>query len=155
MPLNRHGINRCDTSPLMRCSFEETVDVLCGAAAHAESENARGVTTSIMTGQLAELGSGMTEVLFRDSHATQTMQEQKMVAHRRRVWRSTCRSHVTGKDVLESRVAEYVYGTLHPNGSRPLSPPPGTEDAMDGIDNEEGAPRRKRVRFRPSSPILE
>lgn len=36
MAITRHGINRQDTGALMRCSFEETVDVLMDAASHAE-----------------------------------------------------------------------------------------------------------------------
>jgi len=66
MPLNRHGINRAvDSSPLMKCSFEETTDVLSDAALFAESENAKGVTASIMTGQMAALGTGTVDVFFR------------------------------------------------------------------------------------------
>ena len=36
MSITRHGINRVETGPLMRCSFEETVDILMEAAAFAE-----------------------------------------------------------------------------------------------------------------------
>ena len=32
MSITRHGINRVETGPLMRCSFEETVDILLEAA---------------------------------------------------------------------------------------------------------------------------
>ena len=32
MPLSRHGINRVDQGPLMRSSFEETVDIMYNAA---------------------------------------------------------------------------------------------------------------------------
>ena len=38
MPLNRHGVNKTENpSPLMRCAFEETMDVLCDAAGLAQS----------------------------------------------------------------------------------------------------------------------
>ena len=33
MAITRHGINRADTEALMRCSFEETVEILMEAAA--------------------------------------------------------------------------------------------------------------------------
>jgi DNA-directed RNA polymerase II subunit RPB1 len=36
MAITRHGINRQDVGPIMRCSFEETVDALMEAAAHAD-----------------------------------------------------------------------------------------------------------------------
>ncbi|VAI24335.1 unnamed protein product [Triticum turgidum subsp. durum] len=58
MAITRHGINRNDTGPLMRCSFEETVDILLDAAVYAESDYLRGVTENIMLGQLAPIGTG-------------------------------------------------------------------------------------------------
>ncbi|CAM4641943.1 unnamed protein product [Lepidochelys kempii] len=42
MAITRHGVNRQDTGPLMKCSFEETVDVLMEAAAHGESDPMKG-----------------------------------------------------------------------------------------------------------------
>ena len=59
MPLSRHGINRMDTGPLIRCSFEETPDILCEAAAYGESDNGKGVSQNIMTGKLAAIGTGL------------------------------------------------------------------------------------------------
>ncbi|RVW51080.1 DNA-directed RNA polymerase II subunit 1 [Vitis vinifera] len=38
MAITRHGINRNDTGPMMRCSFEETVDILLDAAVYAETD---------------------------------------------------------------------------------------------------------------------
>lgn len=58
MPLSRHGINRVDQGPMMRSSFEETVDIMYDAAMFNEKDNGRGVTQSIMTGQLAKMGTG-------------------------------------------------------------------------------------------------
>ncbi|CAH9094797.1 unnamed protein product [Cuscuta epithymum] len=58
MAITRHGINRNDTGPMMRCSFEETVDILLDAAVFAESDYLRGVTENIMLGQLAPIGTG-------------------------------------------------------------------------------------------------
>ena len=47
MPLSRHGINRMDTGPLLRCSFEETPDILCDAACFGELDNGKGVSHNI------------------------------------------------------------------------------------------------------------
>ncbi|KAL1540072.1 DNA-directed RNA polymerase II subunit rpb1 [Salvia divinorum] len=58
MAITRHGINRNDTGPMMRCSFEETVDILLDAAVYAETDYLRGVTENIMLGQLAPIGTG-------------------------------------------------------------------------------------------------
>ena len=134
MPLNRHGINRTDASPLMRCSFEETTDVLCEAAIFAEHENARGVTTSIMTGQLAEIGTGTVQVLFPSDGSS-----QPECGPLPRVMRSTCRSHRTSE---LGETLELVLDESRVGGARPLSPPTVLE-----------APR-KRARFRPVSPPL-
>ena len=88
MPLNRHGINRTDTSPLMRCSFEETTDVLCDAAAFAEAENARSVASLI--GQLASR-DGVVQVCM-PCHGAVAVQAATATGSIR-VLHSTCRSH--------------------------------------------------------------
>ena len=51
MSITRHGINRVETGPLMRCSFEETVDILMEAAAFAERDRMSGLSENIMLGQ--------------------------------------------------------------------------------------------------------
>ena len=63
-PVTRHGINRNDTGALMRCSFEETVEILLDAAATGELDDCRGVSENIMLGQLAPVGTGEVEVLM-------------------------------------------------------------------------------------------
>ncbi|XP_065856882.1 DNA-directed RNA polymerase II subunit RPB1-like [Euphorbia lathyris] len=66
MAITRHGINRNDTGPLMRCSFEETVDILLDAAVYAESDYLRGVSETIMLGQLAPIGTGGCSLYLND-----------------------------------------------------------------------------------------
>ena len=58
MGITRHGINRADTGALMRCSFEETVEILLEAAGNGEEDRCKGVSDNIMLGQLAPLGTG-------------------------------------------------------------------------------------------------
>jgi len=137
MPLNRHGINRTDSSPLMRCSFEETVDVLCDAAMFSEQENARGVTTAIMTGQLANFGTGTVQVRVPDHN---TVSNKRQLYPQGRVMRSTCRSFVQSTDETTEQL-EYVLSSSRPSRVRALSPP-----------TLEGVHKRKRARFRPASP---
>jgi DNA-directed RNA polymerase beta' subunit len=67
MPLSRHGINRMDTGPLLRCSFEETPDILCDAASYGEVDNGKGVSQNIMTGKLAHIGTGFSELMMNPS----------------------------------------------------------------------------------------
>ncbi|KAF7075840.1 hypothetical protein CFC21_080580 [Triticum aestivum] len=76
MAITRHGINRNDTGPLMRCSFEETVDILLDAAMYAESDHLRGVTENIMLGQLAPIGTGGCELYLNDKMLEQAIELQ-------------------------------------------------------------------------------
>lgn len=48
----------------MRCSFEETVDVLLEAAGHAEVDPLRGVSENIILGQLPKMGTGCFDLLL-------------------------------------------------------------------------------------------
>jgi len=64
MAVTRHGINRADTGALMRCSFEETVEILLEAASGGELDDCRGISENVMLGQLAPMGTGELEVLL-------------------------------------------------------------------------------------------
>jgi DNA-directed RNA polymerase II subunit RPB1 len=64
MAITRHGINRSDTGALMRCSFEETVEILLEAAAVGEMDDCRGISENVMLGQLAPMGTGELELLL-------------------------------------------------------------------------------------------
>ena len=74
MAITRHGINRGDTGALMRCSFEETVEILLEAAGYGELDDCRGVSENIMLGQLAPMGTGEFEVVM-DGQMLLTMVE--------------------------------------------------------------------------------
>lgn len=66
MAITRHGINRNDTGALMRCSFEETVEILLEAASSAELDDCRGISENVMLGQMAPLGTGAFDVMIDD-----------------------------------------------------------------------------------------
>lgn len=76
MAITRHGINRNDTGPMMRCSFEETVDILLDAAVYAEKDYLRGVTENIMLGQLAPIGTGDCALYLNDQMLQQAIELQ-------------------------------------------------------------------------------
>ncbi|GKA54599.1 DNA-directed RNA polymerase II subunit 1 [Tanacetum coccineum] len=76
MAITRHGINRNDTGPMMRCSFEETVDILLDAAVYAETDYLRGVTENIMLGQLAPIGTGDCALLLNEEMLRQAIDVQ-------------------------------------------------------------------------------
>ncbi|KAK5992750.1 DNA-directed RNA polymerase II subunit rpb1 [Cladobotryum mycophilum] len=70
--VTRHGINRADTGALMRCSFEETVEILLEAAATGELDDCRGISENVMLGQMAPMGSGSFDV-FLDPKMLETV----------------------------------------------------------------------------------
>lgn len=74
MAISRHGINRQQTSPLMRCSFEETVDVLLDAAAHGERDAMRGVSENIIMGQMPHIGTGCFDMILDASKCKLAME---------------------------------------------------------------------------------
>jgi DNA-directed RNA polymerase II subunit RPB1 len=70
--VTRHGINRADTGALMRCSFEETVEILLEAAASGELDDCRGISENVMLGQMAPMGTGNFDV-FLDPKMLETV----------------------------------------------------------------------------------
>jgi DNA-directed RNA polymerase II subunit RPB1 len=64
MAITRHGMNRTETGVLMRCSFEETVNVITDAAMFAEYNPICGVTENIIMGKMACLGTGTMNVMI-------------------------------------------------------------------------------------------
>tara|TARA_B110000046_G_scaffold177193_1_gene203687 strand:- start:996 stop:6944 length:5949 start_codon:yes stop_codon:yes gene_type:complete len=90
MPLSRHGINRMGTGPLLRCSFEETPDILCDAACFGECDNGHGVSQNIMTGKLPDIGSGAMHIRVAPSmmHPRDTL---SAAPRRKRVLKSIVR----------------------------------------------------------------
>lgn len=64
MAVSRHGINSGESGPMLRASFEETVEVFMRAAMYSESDTLNGVTENVMLGQLGRLGTGMVDLLL-------------------------------------------------------------------------------------------
>ena len=79
MSVTRHGFNRADTGALMRCSFEETVEILFEAGAAAELDDCRGVSENVILGQMAPIGTGAFDVMIDDESLVKYMPEHKEV----------------------------------------------------------------------------
>ncbi|KAG1068880.1 hypothetical protein G6F42_026321 [Rhizopus arrhizus] len=77
MAITRHGINRAETGALMRCSFEETVEILMEAAAVGELDDCRGVAENIMLGQMAPLGTGEFDVMLDEEMLQSVPQDHR------------------------------------------------------------------------------
>ncbi|AGO11854.1 AaceriADR086Cp [[Ashbya] aceris (nom. inval.)] len=78
MSVTRHGFNRADTGALMRCSFEETVEILFEAGAAAELDDCSGVSENVILGQMAPIGTGSFDVMIDDESLIKYMPEQKL-----------------------------------------------------------------------------
>ena len=76
MSINRHGINKGEAGPILRASFEETVDVLLSSSLYSESDDLNGVTENIMMGQLGRLGTGMIDVLMDDEKLKEAIEHE-------------------------------------------------------------------------------
>nr|PVC54158.1 DNA-directed RNA polymerase [Theileria orientalis] len=64
MSITRHGLNRADRGPLVKCSFEETLETLLSAAAFSEVDPLRGVTENVVVGQLSPYGTGCFDIMI-------------------------------------------------------------------------------------------
>jgi hypothetical protein len=58
MSVTRHGINRRESGPLSKCSFEETVEVLHDAGRYSQKDPLQGVTEAIIVGKRPPVGTG-------------------------------------------------------------------------------------------------
>ena len=73
MAVSRHGINRGESGPMLRASFEETVEVFMNAAVFSQYDVLNGVTENVMLGQLGKLGTGMVDLLVDTSKLVNAM----------------------------------------------------------------------------------
>ena len=69
----------------MRCSFEETVEILMEAAAVGEKDDCHGVAENVMFGQMAPMGTGAFEValdidMLKDAIVDHRLPVQNMLA---------------------------------------------------------------------------
>lgn len=78
MSITRHGINKNETGPLMRCSFEETMDVLTDASTFAEKDDILGVSESITIGKMCDLGTGMCDMIMNSIYDDNTFEIEEL-----------------------------------------------------------------------------
>ena len=61
---SRHGINRTDSMPLAKCSFETVDSTLIKAALWGEYDSMAGISANIMLGQLPPCGTADSDILL-------------------------------------------------------------------------------------------
>ena len=62
--MDRHGINKLETDPLSRASFEMPIEQLTKAAMFCEVDHMRSVSSRIMAGRVISGGSGLCDILL-------------------------------------------------------------------------------------------
>ena len=62
--IDRHGMNKSDSDPLARASFEKTVEQLLIASVYGETDYMRSVSSRIMAGSVIKGGTGFCEIEF-------------------------------------------------------------------------------------------
>lgn len=62
--IDRHGMNKSDSDPLARASFEKTVEQLLIASVYGETDYMRSVSSRIMAGAVIKGGTGFCEIEF-------------------------------------------------------------------------------------------
>lgn len=66
LSINRYGVQRDQSGPLTKASFEESLDNFLQAGVYGDIENTRGVSASIMCGKPAKMGTGVCSLIYRD-----------------------------------------------------------------------------------------
>ncbi|KAJ5089346.1 hypothetical protein N7532_008030 [Penicillium argentinense] len=139
-PVTRHGINRADNGALMRCSFEETVEILLEAAAFGELDDCRGVSENLILGQMAPAGTGEFDV-YVDQTLLNTVVSSK------------ARFGVAGeKDMLMSDGAATQYDSASPMASTPYLVE-GDADASFSPIRQAGSESPGFTSYQPSDPL--
>ncbi|KAK3383031.1 hypothetical protein B0T24DRAFT_31578 [Lasiosphaeria ovina] len=140
--VTRHGINRSDTGALMRCSFEETVEILLEAAAVGEMDDCRGISENVMLGQMAPMGTGhfdvlldpkMLETVISDNSRMGLMPGMNVKGTQ---LEGSATPYDTGSPMAESG---YLGGSYSPNAMGNFSPIQGAgSDSPSGFNTEYG-----------------
>jgi|GEM_PF-6161420 len=67
MGMTRHGLNKAESGPLIKASFEETSEVLLEGARFFQEDKLKGVSPAIMVGMIPPIGTGKF-TLFLDTN---------------------------------------------------------------------------------------
>lgn len=83
--ITRHGINKNVGSPLMRCTFEETVEILLNASAKGEISAMNSVSEGVMSGNVVFCGTGSTDLIL-DMQAVKNTNLSFLEAKQNTLW---------------------------------------------------------------------
>lgn len=175
-PVSRHGMARSTLGPLMRSSFEETVDVLLDASGYGEVDQVTGVTENIMLGNTAPLGTGFFKVDESDNnchpiqvHTADSLTRfpgqyredpPKFVGRRRKQPESPKQKEEEPPRFKIAKVASEPPCTARSSSTAPrstlqyLSPSSAPEACAEGSHVKRARPLPTYERYTPSSPTM-
>ena len=99
--IDRHGINRLDTDPLSRASFEKTIEQLLMASAFNEVDNMRSISSRIMAGRCIKGGTTLCDILL-DSEMIEKSEFTLNVSNVRRNKNIEVESNVLINDIINN-----------------------------------------------------
>jgi DNA-directed RNA polymerase II subunit RPB1 len=76
-PIDRRGISKVGTGPLMKASFEKTMEQFLSACAFSEVDHMRSVSSKVATGHIVNGGTGAFDVLLDHNAIKKTMFAQR------------------------------------------------------------------------------
>lgn len=101
--IDRHGMNKSESDPLARASFEKTVDQLIQAAVFGEVDYMKSVSSRIMAGLVIKGGTGLCNIILNSDLLEKSEYiediEQKYVKTFNEVSTSSVITDVINKDV--------------------------------------------------------
>lgn len=75
MSIDRHGVNRSESGPLAKGSFEETDDQLIKAGVFSQLDDRNSITFNLILGQKGKFGTGMANLIFDSDCMTKHTQD--------------------------------------------------------------------------------
>ena len=76
-PVSRHGICKSPTGPISRASYEQTVDIFFDAAAFAEIDIMKDISSNIVVGRPSPVGTGVIDIIMDHD----VLPKQNMIAN--------------------------------------------------------------------------
>mmetsp|Transcript_51028 Transcript_51028/g.119359 ORF Transcript_51028/g.119359 Transcript_51028/m.119359 type:complete len:1818 (+) Transcript_51028:98-5551(+) len=172
MAITRHGINRTNMGPLMKCSFEETVEILMDAAVYAENDYMRSVSENIIMGNLVPVGTGAFDLYMDDKRERLQMQDgsvalgacrldeaQPVLPGRKNDQLFSMSTPIdspgrTPGDAARSPLGDEVHNDLLQRPTSAVNAPPiGASPLVSPPDEEEAHPSRGMSPFSPNDPV--
>ena len=159
MAVNRHGLFHQDTGCLMKCSYEQTVEVLMEAAGHAEVDYLKSLSSSIILGQLIPGGTGAFDLLVNqdmlEKHAIEQVYNTDMLLYGLHGENIDGAFTPTGNSNLQSMPSQSPWQAMSPVqdesiGFSPLYPNASPGHALYGSKEQSS-----NDNFAPTSPTYE